>query len=52
MTHGTGRPGSPAPEDPDVSVPQRAPPHEPPIPVKEPIEPDRPEDSPIKAVHF
>ena len=52
MTQRAGGPGSPAPDDPDVSVPQRAPAHEPPIPVKDPVEPDSPEDSPVKAGHF
>ncbi len=36
------------PEDPDVSVPQRAPAHEPPLPVKDPVEPDTPQPVPLK----
>lgn len=36
------------PEDPDVSVPQRAPSHEPPLPVKDPVEPDTPQPGPLK----
>lgn len=41
--------GPPVPDDPDVAIPQRAPPHEPPIPLGEPVEPDTAADSPLKA---